>query len=116
MAQKKSTVTEANNQLSHALVYGEAIFVLGKDGKKRALSPDEIKGARVRAVVSLRDGQVATERELQEFCREHLANYKVPKQVIFLDSLPRTATGKLDKKSIRDCLSIPPLFQETKIS
>ncbi len=72
--------------------------------------PDELRGEVVGAVVSLREGETATEQEIRRFCLERIANYKVPKKVTFLDSLPKTAAGKIDKDSIRDCLSIPPLF------
>jgi len=63
--------------------------------------PDEIRGERIRAVVSLKAGEAVTEGELQGFCREHLANYKVPKQIIFMDSLPKTATGKIRKEDLK---------------
>ena len=63
--------------------------------------PDELRGERIRGVVRLKDGQVATERELQDFCRQYLVNYKVPKQIIFMDSLPKTATGKIRKEDLK---------------
>ena len=63
--------------------------------------PDELRGEVVRAVVSLRAGEVATEQEIKRFCLGHIANYKVPKQVIFLDSLPRTATGEIRKEDLK---------------
>ncbi|MFC2006134.1 class I adenylate-forming enzyme family protein [Chloroflexota bacterium] len=78
--------------------------------------PDEMRGEVVGAVISLKLGKVATEQEIKRFCIKRIANHKVPKQVIFVDSLPRTATGKLDKESIRNHLAIPPLFQETAVS
>jgi long-chain acyl-CoA synthetase len=78
--------------------------------------PDELRGEVVGAVIKLKEGEVATEQEIKRFCLERIANYKVPKQITFLDSLPRTAAGKIDKKSIRDCLSIPPLFPGGAIS
>ena len=78
--------------------------------------PDELRGEVAGAVVSLKEGEIATEQEIKRFCLERIANYKVPKQVIFLDSLPKTATGKIDKEGIRDLLSIPSLFQEMPIS
>ncbi len=53
--------------------------------------PDELRGEVVRAVISLKAGETATEQEIKRFCLEHIANYKVPKQIIFLDSLPKTA-------------------------
>ena len=78
--------------------------------------PDERRGEVVGAVISLKERKAATEQEIKQFCLERLANYKVPKQVVFLDSLPRTAAGKVDKESIRRHLSIPSLFPEVVIS
>ncbi len=78
--------------------------------------PDEMRGEMVGAVIALRDGAVATEQEIRRFCLKRLADYKVPRQIIFLDSLPRTATGKIDKESIRARLSIPSPFSEVAIS
>ena len=78
--------------------------------------PDEMRGEIIAAVVVLKKKGTATEQELKHFCLERITNYKVPKQVIFLDSLPRTASGKIDKESLRRRLSIPPLFHETAMS
>ena len=50
----------------------------------------------------LKKGEVTTEEEIRRFCRKHMADYKVPKQVIFIDSLPKTATGKIRKEDLRD--------------
>jgi len=63
--------------------------------------PDELRGEVVRAIISLKAGEVATEQEIKRFCLERVANYKVPKQVIFLDSLPKTATGKIRKEDLK---------------
>jgi len=63
--------------------------------------PDEIRGERIRGVVSLKDGQVGVEREFQDYCRQHLANYKVPKQIIFVKSLPRTTAGNIHKEKLK---------------
>jgi len=63
--------------------------------------PDQLRGERIRGVVSLKDGQVGVEREFQDYCRQHLANYKVPKQIIFVKSLPRTTTGKVHKEELK---------------
>ena len=62
---------------------------------------DEARGHVVKAVVQLKTGEVATEQEIKRFCLERLANYKVPKQVIFTDSLPKTATGEINKEELR---------------
>ncbi|MDD5038799.1 MAG: hypothetical protein PHN78_05730, partial [Dehalococcoidales bacterium] len=71
---------------------------------------DKLRGEVVGAVVSLKKGEVATEHEIKQFCLKHMVDYKVPKQVLFLDSLPRTATGKIDKESLPGYFpKLPPL-------
>jgi long-chain acyl-CoA synthetase len=64
--------------------------------------PDEVRGESPRAFVRLKAGEVATEQEMKRFCLERLANYKVPREFIFTGSLPKTAEGKIDKKSLRE--------------
>ena len=56
------------------------------------------------ASVSLREGEVATEEKIKRYCRKHLANYKVPRRIVFVDTLPRTADGKINKKALLDYL------------
>jgi len=63
--------------------------------------PDELRGEVIRAVISLKAGEAATEQEIKRFCLERIANYKVPKQVIFSDSLPKTATGRIRKEDLK---------------
>ena len=63
--------------------------------------PDILRGATIRAFVQLRPRAQATELELKRFCLEHLANYKVPKQFIFVGSLPRTENGEIFKDELR---------------
>jgi len=61
--------------------------------------PDESRGEVVGAVVSLKKGKVATEQEIKRLCLERLANYKVPKQVFFVDSLLEVRLAKLIRKA-----------------
>jgi len=61
---------------------------------------DELRGETPRAFIRLKAGEVATEQEIKHFCLERLANYKVPREVIFTNSLPKTAAGKVDKESL----------------
>lgn len=63
--------------------------------------PDEYRGESVAAFVSLRDGQAATAQELIEFCRDRLAAYKYPRRVTFIDTLPKTASGKILRRELR---------------
>ncbi len=65
---------------------------------------DEIRGETVRAIISLKRDEVATEPEIKRFCREYMADYKVPRQIIFMDSLPKTANGKIRKEDLKDYL------------
>ena len=53
------------------------------------------------AFVVLRDGAAVTADELVEHCRGQLARYKVPKEVTFLDALPRNPSGKVLKRELR---------------
>jgi acyl-CoA synthetase (AMP-forming)/AMP-acid ligase II len=64
--------------------------------------PDEKWGETVKALVVLRPGSAATERELIDFCRSRLAHFKCPTSVEIRDSLTRTATGKLQKFKLRE--------------
>ncbi len=64
--------------------------------------PSEKWGETPRALVVLREGKSATEQEIIEFTRGHLAHFKCPTSIEFVESLPRTATGKLQKFLIRD--------------
>jgi fatty-acyl-CoA synthase len=65
-------------------------------------APDERWGEVPYAVVVLKPGREASESELIEFCREHLAHFKAPKRVDFIETLPRTATGKIQKNLLRE--------------
>jgi len=61
---------------------------------------DEKFGQRLKAFVVLRDGRQVTEDEAKSYVKENLANYKVPREVVFLDELPRNATGKILKREL----------------
>ena len=63
--------------------------------------PDDTWGERPKAFVTLRPGQEATEAQLIEHCREHIARFKAPAAVEFGD-LPKTATGKVQKFVLRE--------------
>ncbi len=64
--------------------------------------PDAYRGETVKAYVSLRPGQSATAEELIAFCRQQMAAYKYPREVEFLDELPKTVSGKLLRRELRD--------------
>jgi long-chain acyl-CoA synthetase len=63
--------------------------------------PDEKTGEAVRLYVAKTPGVVLTEEEVTAYCRRELAAYKVPKQVCFLEALPKSAIGKILRKDLR---------------
>ncbi len=63
---------------------------------------DKEWGHRLRAFVVKTDGASIGEDDIKTYVREHLARYKVPREVIFLDELPRNPTGKILKRELRD--------------
>ena len=62
---------------------------------------DKDFGARLRAFVVPKDGIELTEETIKNYVRDHLARYKVPREVIFLTELPRNPTGKILKRELR---------------
>jgi len=64
--------------------------------------PDERFGQRLRAFVVLRPGASLTEDEVKEYVRDNLARYKSPREVVFLDALPRNTTGKVLKLELAE--------------
>lgn len=62
--------------------------------------PHEVLGEDIAAVVVLNESASATAEEIEAFCREHLADYKSPRRVVFVDALPRNATGKVVKRTL----------------
>ncbi|MDW8003065.1 MAG: AMP-binding protein, partial [Deltaproteobacteria bacterium] len=73
-------------------VLGAAVFGL----------PDEVWGETVCAAVVLKPEEKADEQELIDFCKQRLARYKAPKRIFFLAELPKTGSGKIAKRILRD--------------
>ena len=64
--------------------------------------PDAHWGEAVKAFVVLKKGRAVGGDEIIAFCKTHLAHYKAPKSIHFLEALPRTGSGKIYKKGLRD--------------
>jgi fatty-acyl-CoA synthase/long-chain acyl-CoA synthetase len=64
--------------------------------------PSEEWGESVHAAIVVQPGTQLAEREVIEFARQHLARYKVPRSVSFLDEIPRTGSGKILKRVLRE--------------
>jgi long-chain acyl-CoA synthetase len=61
---------------------------------------DDYKGQIPTAFIVFKDGRSATPDQIRDFCRQSLSEYKVPKQIRFVDSLPRTESGQIDRKRL----------------
>jgi long-chain acyl-CoA synthetase len=64
--------------------------------------PDEKRGETVKAFVSVKAGSEVTEEELIAHCKERMAAYKYPRQIVIIDELPKTVTGKILRRELRD--------------
>src|SRR4051812_10340020 len=74
--------------------------------------PDERMGEELMAWIVLRDGSTASEDDIKAHCRQHMAHFKVPRYVKFVDEFPMTVTGKVQKFRMRE-LSIEELGLQT---
>ena len=83
-------------QVEHAIAAHPAVLEVAVVGM-----PDERWGEVPQAWVALRPGASATERELVDWVRARLAHFKAPKQVVFVDELPKGGTGKILKQELR---------------
>lgn len=63
---------------------------------------DQIRGEAVKAFVVLNEGETLDKTELVTYCRKNLANYKLPREVEFRDSLPKSAVGKILRRELRE--------------
>ena len=63
---------------------------------------DKDFGQRLRAFVVLENGKKASEDDLKGYVKKNLANYKVPREIVFIDELPRNATGKVLKRELQE--------------
>ncbi|HEY5501790.1 MAG TPA: long-chain-fatty-acid--CoA ligase [Candidatus Anoxymicrobiaceae bacterium] len=66
---------------------------------------DDKWGERVVAAVALKQGTEASEDELIEFVRSRIAGYKTPKEIVFMESIPKTAIGKILRREVREMLT-----------
>ena len=64
--------------------------------------PDDYWGESVKAIVVLKEGSILSEKDLVDYCRENMASYKKPRTVEIRESLPKSPTGKIMKRLVRD--------------
>jgi acyl-CoA synthetase (AMP-forming)/AMP-acid ligase II len=68
-------------------------------------APDPTWGEKVVAVVCRRAGEDVSQEELIAFCKERIASYKKPRHVVFIDTLPKNASGKVLKRELREAIA-----------
>ena len=68
--------------------------------------PHDKLGEDVAAVVVLKEGQIATEHEIRDFAARFLADFKVPRKILFRDEIPKGATGKLQRIGLAEKLGL----------
>jgi fatty-acyl-CoA synthase len=83
-------------EVEEALYHHPAVL-----GAAVVAQPDDKWGETPCAFIELKPGASVTEDELRDFCREHMARFKVPKSFVFRE-LPKTSTGKIQKFVLRD--------------
>jgi fatty-acyl-CoA synthase len=76
--------------------------------------PDPKYGEEVCAWIVLKPGEQASEAEIKDFCREQIAHYKVPRYVRFVDEMPLTITGKVQKFVMRQRMIAELMLNEAK--
>jgi len=101
---KKEIVIRAGSNISpqeveEALYRHPAVREAGVVGQ-----PDSVYGEIVVAFVVLREGLKADPDELRHFARQHLADYKVPERFVFVNELPKSPTGKVHRRELKERL------------
>lgn len=99
---KKELINRAGEKISpreveeviHRLPQVEAVGVVGV--------PHQLYGEEVTAFVTLRPGSVLAAKNIQRFCREHLAGFKTPREVFFIDEFPKGPSGKIQRRRLVD--------------
>jgi long-chain acyl-CoA synthetase len=64
--------------------------------------PNAVRGERIAAYIKLKSGEKATSGEIRRYCKEHLADYKVPRSIVFRDDLPVSIAGKVMRRILRE--------------
>ena len=68
---------------------------------------DEMYGQDVGVAIVLKDGQKATEDSVKAYMKEKVAKFKVPKRVFFTGTMPKTATGKIQRRMVAEAMLKP---------
>lgn len=67
--------------------------------------PDRSRGESIRAYVALHDGMILDKKDLMAFLKKNLAPFKIPREIVEIEALPKNSTGKILKKELRNMAS-----------
>ena len=96
---KRSGENVSSGEVENVILQHPAVFECAVIGL-----PDELRDESIVGVVVLHQGRHAAAAELIDFCAGKLARFRVPQQIIIMDSLPKTSVGKIQKHLIRNHL------------
>jgi len=102
--EKKSFIIVASSGLKISPPEVESVLLRHPSVAEAAyVGIDDGCGGQIRvASVVLKEGQHATETELSDLCYQNLANFKLPKRIEFVDSIPKTSSGEVDRKRLKE--------------
>lgn len=101
VGRKKEIIKAGGNRVS-AKEVEECLLVNEKILEAAVVGvPDPLFGEAIRAVIVLKNGHVADAKEIQNYCKKNLADFKVPKQVLFAPELPKYQSGKVNKPLLK---------------
>ncbi|HAJ56433.1 MAG TPA: hypothetical protein DCL35_01540 [Candidatus Omnitrophica bacterium] len=100
---RKKDMIKAAGQLVFPSEVEEAIHKHPKVKEAAVIGvPDALRGEAVKAFVVLKDTEAVSDSDLRQFCRQHLAHFKLPHTFVFLNELPKNRAGKIDKVALRE--------------
>lgn len=98
---KKDLIIKAGENISPRTIE-EALFAYPKVAEAAVVAmKDDVYGENIKAFVTLKPGEKATVEEIVAHCKTKLANFLLPKEVVFLDEFPKNLIGKILKKELR---------------
>ncbi|OGP67919.1 MAG: hypothetical protein A2W27_03320 [Deltaproteobacteria bacterium RBG_16_44_11] len=98
---KKDLIIKGGENISPRTIE-EVLFTHPKISEASVIGmKDDVYGENIKAFVVLNPGQTATVEEIVEFCKTKLTNFLLPKEIVFMDALPKSLVGKVLKKELR---------------
>jgi len=99
---RKKDMIKVSGQIVYAPEVEEVLMRHPKISEVAVIGvPDELRGEAVAAFIVAKDGEGLNEDDIRQFSRQHLAHFKIPHHIKFVDLLPKNRTGKVDKEALK---------------